>query len=104
MPGMQTSHQSAPGRRANRSAGVALGETHALRSQTINIRRVYHFLPVASEVAVTEVVSQYENDVRFALGSRPESFGVRRCSVRNEQAGQGGRKKCCKRLQIAFEK
>lgn len=63
-------HERATRRRAYGAAGVRLRETNAFRSNTVNIRGRDLSLPVASQVAVPQIVGQYENHVGLALDLR----------------------------------
>lgn len=67
MPGVQSSHQNAAGRGANRRSGVDLGEAQSLLGQAVDIRGLDDFLPVAPGVAVTHVVGHDEDDVRLGV-------------------------------------
>src|SRR5258708_1386630 len=44
-----------------------LRELHALRRKTIDVRRADFFLPEAADIAVAEIVSEEEDDVRPLL-------------------------------------
>lgn len=64
---MQTSHQRAARRGANRATGVTLREARSFGGDAVSIGRLDHSLAVTAKVAVTEVVKQDENNIR-ALG------------------------------------
>ena len=42
---------------------MGVGEASALASESIDVRRLYFRGSVAAEVAVTEIVSEYDDDV-----------------------------------------
>src|SRR2546425_9693652 len=75
--GMLTGHQTTTRRRADRAASVALSEMHPFLRKPVNVRRLDSFLPVTTEVAVTEVVGENENDVRSAVAFRAQAFELR---------------------------
>ena len=70
-------HERASRRRADRRAGVGLGEPHALGREPVDVRRLDELLPETAEVAVAEVIREDEDDV-----------GPVRC---NHRAGAHGR-------------
>src|SRR5438552_2483613 len=76
--GMHAGHQTTTRRRADRAAGVALSESHPFVRKTVNVRRFDPLLSVATEVAVAEVISQNENDVRSALPLGAQTLRLRR--------------------------
>src|SRR5436190_2463338 len=56
-------HQRRTRRRAHCAAGVALCEAHALGSETIDVRCFDFRLSITTQVAVTEIVREDENDI-----------------------------------------
>jgi hypothetical protein len=80
--GVQAGHQHAARGRADRSAGVGIGELEALRCESIEIRRENLPLAVGADVAVTQIVSQDKDDVGLA-----RLDGVTRRAQRNCQDG-----------------
>jgi hypothetical protein len=67
---MQAGHQGATGGSADGAARVAIGEADALGSETVEVRRLDDFLAIATEVAVTEIVGEDEEDVGFPFRLR----------------------------------
>lgn len=62
-----TREQNAAGRGAYRATRVELSETHTLRRHLVETRRLKCLLTEATEIAVTEVVGQDQDDVRWSL-------------------------------------
>ena len=60
-------HQGRPGGRAHSTVRVKLIQPNALGHQTIQMRRSHVFRAVAREVAVAEVIDQYQDDVRLRI-------------------------------------
>ena len=63
-------HQAGACRGAVGGVGVGVGEPHALRSQTIDIRRVVNLAAVARDVAPAQIVGEDEHDVGSRLRRR----------------------------------
>ena len=42
---------------------IAIGESHPFPRKAIKVRRIHDFVPVATNVAIAEVIGQYDNDV-----------------------------------------
>src|SRR5207253_1633990 len=61
---VQSSHQSAARRGADRAARVEIGEADAFGSQPIEVRRLDPALSVAAQITVPKVVGQNQNDAR----------------------------------------
>src|SRR5690606_23387424 len=62
-------------------AGVGLGETNAFLREPVDVRSGDQLLPVATEVAVAEVVSDDQDDVRLSGRQRDraeKSYGEQR--------------------------
>jgi hypothetical protein len=66
MSGMHSRHQDTSRRSANGIAGVKIGETHAFGGHLVQSRRLDQPLPIASQVAVPQVIRKDKDDVRFA--------------------------------------
>jgi len=62
---VQAGHQHAPGRRADRAAGIMLREAHPLGRHPVDVWGLNVLLAVAAYVSVAEVVGHDENDVRL---------------------------------------
>ncbi|OQB36017.1 MAG: hypothetical protein BWY09_02077 [Candidatus Hydrogenedentes bacterium ADurb.Bin179] len=60
---VHSGHQGTPGWRAHRTARVGLGKTHALHGHAVQSRRQDFLLTVTTQVAITQVVRENENDV-----------------------------------------
>lgn len=63
MASVLAGHQHAARRRADSAAGVAIGESHALGRQAIDVRRLDLLLAVAAEVVHPKVVGHDEDEV-----------------------------------------
>ena len=59
-----TGQKPCPGRRANWTRDVAVGEQYALVRDALDVRRGDRVAPVEFAVAIAEVVSKNDNDVR----------------------------------------
>ena len=58
-------HDAGPRRRADRTGGIALCESHAARRQTVNIRSLIERLwVIRPDVHIAEIVGQDQDDVR----------------------------------------
>src|SRR4030095_7666278 len=64
--GIATCEQTYARRRTDRGGRVEAGETNALGSQAIEVRRANDRVPVTGQIAITEVVSQDDDHVRLA--------------------------------------
>src|SRR5207245_2922242 len=65
-----------------------------LGGQPVDVRRSDFLLAVTSQIAVTEVVGENENDVRFALRFGAETVEVGRLRVPRERTGEHRQTKC----------
>ena len=65
MSEMFSAHENAAGRRTDRSPRVVSGKPHPLTREPIYMWRPDLGLPITSELTPTEVISEYENDVRL---------------------------------------
>ena len=77
LAGVESGHQGGAGRGAERTACVALGEAHSFGGQPIDVRRWDFLLPVAAEVAITEIIRQDKNDVRLSWLRGSREYRVR---------------------------
>ena len=84
MSPVQPRHEHAPRRRADRRAGVELRESHPLGCHPVETGRLNSLLAVTTEIAITEVVGQHEDDVRPLRG------GVRSQGGSGSQSRQKG--------------
>ena len=57
-------HEGRTRRRADSGTGIALRETNAVRRQLVDVRCLNFLLPVATDIAVAQIVRENENDVR----------------------------------------
>jgi hypothetical protein len=64
---MEASHETAAGRRANRSAGIKLGEPHTRPCEAVDIGRPYFLLAIASNVSIAKVIGKYDNDIGLLI-------------------------------------
>jgi len=64
MAGVHAGHQYAPGRGTYAVSGVDLRKTRTFRRHLIQMGRTDSLLPVASKMAVSQIVRHDENDVR----------------------------------------
>ena len=69
MPGMESRHQRAAGRRTNSAARVMIRELHPLFRQAVHVRCLELLLPVTAQIPVTRVIEHDVDDVRFPAGS-----------------------------------
>ena len=53
-----------PRRRADRASGIGIGESHSIRGEPVDVRRVVVFATVAADIAATEIVHEDDDDVR----------------------------------------
>jgi hypothetical protein len=60
---MPTGHEANPARLASHARGVEPGEPRPALGKTVDMRRFRIGMPVATEVAVTKVIGEDENDV-----------------------------------------
>ena len=63
MSRMLTSHEGSSRRSRDGRTGISLGESHSLLCHPVYIRRVDIRLAVASQIAISHVVTQYEENV-----------------------------------------
>ena len=63
VPRMQTRHQDAARRRADSIAAVVPRETHPFRCESVDVRRANFRRAVATEVSITEIVGENEDNV-----------------------------------------
>ncbi len=73
--GVAPGHEHGARGRADRRAGVEVGEAQALGGQPVEVRRANELLAVGADVAVAEVVGEDEDDVRPRRGSREHRRG-----------------------------
>jgi hypothetical protein len=73
---MLARHQRAPRRSAHGVAAIVDGQSHTFGGEPIDIRRADLLLPEASDVAITEIVAEEEDDV-WALRFGGASFHLR---------------------------
>src|SRR5918994_291601 len=62
--GVSSGHKGDPGRAADRCRGVVTGEAESFTSQPINIRSAIVRPAVAAQIAISEVIGEYEQNVR----------------------------------------
>src|SRR5262249_5709315 len=84
MTRVQAGHERSPRRGTNGAAGVTLGEAHTFGSQAINVGSFDSGLPVAADVAITQVVGEDKDYTGFVFGLE---FGLKR--VRGRLGGGG---------------
>jgi hypothetical protein len=53
----------------HRAAGVEVRELHPAFGELIDVRRLDELLAVAAQFKATEVVGDYQHDVRWPIGS-----------------------------------
>ena len=72
--GVLAGHEHTAGRRAHVVAGVVRGELHALAGEAVDVWRRHLGRAIATEIAVTEVIGENEDDVGFfgGVGATPE--------------------------------
>ena len=75
--GVEPLHEAGPRRRADRVAGVGVGEAHALAGEAVDVRSEDLFLAVAAKVAPAEIIGEDEDDV--GLGALGQSWIRRKC-------------------------
>ena len=75
---MLAGHQSGAARTTRHARHVRLCEPRAFLGQPIQSRRLRIRMPIATEIAVTQVISENENDVGF----------LRRICMRGKEARQ----------------
>lgn len=71
-PRVKPGHEDGAGGAADGVSRVVLGETKALRSQTIDVRRLQFFLAIAGEISVAEVVCEDVDDVGGGVSAERE--------------------------------
>src|SRR5208283_5628219 len=64
MPGVQAGHQRATGGCAHRAAGIEAGKTDAFSRELVEVRSLDPGLPVTTQIAITKIIRQDENNVR----------------------------------------
>ena len=64
---VRTRKQSDPRGSADTRSGVEIGEANAFRGHCVETRRLYVFGAVTSQVSVSKVVGEDEDDIGFAL-------------------------------------
>src|SRR6476646_49854 len=69
MSGVLSRHQHTTRRRAYGRSCIKLRETHPLARHPIEVRRLYEFLAETPYLAVTQIIRENENDVRFCRRS-----------------------------------
>ena len=62
-PGIHTSEESETGRSTGGRGGVSIGELYSLSGETVDIRSTHFGCSVTTQVADTEVVCEYINNV-----------------------------------------
>ncbi len=67
MPSMEPGKERGSARRANARSAVGLQVPCALRCHLIDSRRLDQWLSIASQVALGDVVTEHEDQVRFSL-------------------------------------
>jgi hypothetical protein len=65
---MLASHQNASRGSANRRASIELGKSYSFASHAIEMWGFDHFLSVAPQVPIPEIVGHDPNDVRAIVG------------------------------------
>ena len=65
MSGMLACHYRCTRRRTHRATGIGLRKTHSFLSHTVNIRCIDIFLAITSQIAISHIVAQDKNDIRF---------------------------------------
>ena len=73
-------HQRRPRGGTHRTSGIGLREEHPLAGHAVEVGRLDVFLPVTSQIAVSHVVAQDENDIRLCIF-------FRRTGIRHESRG-----------------
>ena len=64
-PGIAPGEERIAGGRAGGGGGVGVGEPHATGSQRINVRSFDLGRAITTEVAITDVIAENDNDVGF---------------------------------------
>ena len=65
MAAVCTCQQAGAGRGTDGGSRIALGETHAVLGQLVDVGSFEFFLSVATQVAVSQVIRQDEYHIRF---------------------------------------
>ena len=78
--GMLSCHKCCAGRGAYRTAGIGLRETHAFGCHVVQMGGTDVLLSVASQVAVTHVVTKNENDVGLFSLLRHSAYRKQGCT------------------------
>ena len=86
--------QATTRRAAHRAPGIVIRKTNPLIGHTIEVRGLYHLLPIATQVAVAEVIGQNVNDigpVRHSFsdgGSLSNGFTLSLCEDGQQAGGE----------------
>ncbi len=70
MAEMLAGQQRAAAGRADRATAIEVREPHSFGRHAVKVRRLDLPLPVATQIAITEIVGEDQNDVRIASGIR----------------------------------
>ena len=81
---VKAGHYAAARRSGQWTSRIHVGEYQTFCSQSIDVRGLYHFLPVAAQVAVAQVVEQQEDDIR------PLRLSVRATGGKGKKGGGSG--------------
>ena len=63
MPGVQARHEAASRWSTNRASRIEIREAHSLGRELVDVRRFDSLLAVATEIAVTQIVGEDEDDI-----------------------------------------
>src|SRR6516164_9470155 len=75
MAGVPAGEQHAPRRRADRAAAVMLGELHAFAGELVQRWRANDLLAEWADIAISQIIRQDEDDIRFSRRLSAESRG-----------------------------
>ena len=88
--------EAGPGRTADGCRDVAVGQSHALPGQAVDVRGGDHFGPVGPDVAVPEVIGNDDHDIGAGAGFRVCGAGGQLAA-----AGQAGQHKTREKRPLA---
>ena len=89
-PRVAAREECAPSGRAGGRGRVGIGEAATVLRELVENGRLHEFRAVATEVAVADVVSEDENDVRFFRRDSRDADGENEGDERSEEAHNGG--------------
>jgi hypothetical protein len=84
---MPSRHQRGP-RRCAGWTHLEISEAHALAVERIEMRRLENGIPMASEVAVSLVIGEDENDIRASRGLAGDGGGQSEAAKQRSQPGR----------------